>query len=134
MAGQLRHLDLLRLLRSRIRFDLPGGRELTMARIPEESPTAGTSVSEFYRQLSGCDFEIITIGRTDCVSVGSGTTESLPSTDCRGAGWGHANRGIANHVASTMTTQEPPEGVRDSERFIHRERLNSPERQSRRTS
>ncbi len=64
-ADKLGHLDLLRLLRSRVRFDLPGGRELTMVQIPEKSPTAGKSVGELYRHLSTSDFEIITIRRRE---------------------------------------------------------------------
>jgi CIC family chloride channel protein len=65
MAGKLGHLDLLRMLRSRVRFDLPGGREMTMGIIPDDGPIAGKSVGELYRQLSQYDFEIVTIRRRE---------------------------------------------------------------------
>jgi CIC family chloride channel protein len=65
LADKLGHLDLLRLLRSRIRFDLPGGRELTMGTIEENSPAAGKKVGELYKRLRECDFEIITIMRRE---------------------------------------------------------------------
>lgn len=65
LADKLGHLDLLRLLRSRVRFDLPGGRELALGAIPEDSPVAGRSLSELYRQLDEEDFEIISIRRRE---------------------------------------------------------------------
>lgn len=67
MADQLGHLDLLRLLRSRIRFDLPGGREITMGAIHEQSPVAGKKIAELYRRLQASDFEIIAILRREHV-------------------------------------------------------------------
>jgi CIC family chloride channel protein len=66
-TDRLGHLDLLRLLRSRIRFDLPGGRELTMGTIEESSPAAGKKIGDLYRQLHDYDFEIITIMRREHV-------------------------------------------------------------------
>lgn len=67
LTDTMGHLDLLRLLRSRIRFDLPGGRELTMGAIHKDSPAAGKKVGDLYRELSGSDFEIITIMRREHV-------------------------------------------------------------------
>ncbi|HEX4037778.1 MAG TPA: chloride channel protein [Acidobacteriaceae bacterium] len=67
ITDKLGHLDLLRLLRSRVRFDLPGGRELTLAAIPEGSPIAGQSIATLYQQLSDYDFEIVTIRRREHV-------------------------------------------------------------------
>ncbi|HTZ58616.1 MAG TPA: chloride channel protein [Acidobacteriaceae bacterium] len=65
LGSQLGHLDLLRLLRSRVRFDLPGGRELTMWSVDEDSPSAGKTVGSLYRQLSQFDFEVMTIMRRE---------------------------------------------------------------------
>ena len=67
LADKLGHLDLLRLLRSRVRFDLPGDRELTMGTIEEDSPVAGKKLGELYRQLSAYDFEVMTIMRREHV-------------------------------------------------------------------
>jgi len=65
LADKLGHLDLLRLLRSRVRFDLPGGREMTIGVIPEDSPIVGKSVGDFYSRLHNDDFEIVTIRRRE---------------------------------------------------------------------
>jgi CIC family chloride channel protein len=64
---QLGHLDLLRLLRSHVRFDLPGGRELTLGAVREGSPIAGKKVGDLYQQLSQYDFEVIAIRRREHV-------------------------------------------------------------------
>ncbi|HWF38480.1 MAG TPA: chloride channel protein [Candidatus Acidoferrales bacterium] len=65
VTDDLGHLDLLRLLRSRMRFELPGGRELTTGVVPENSPVAGKTVGDLYQQLASCDFEIIVIMRRE---------------------------------------------------------------------
>jgi CIC family chloride channel protein len=67
IADELGHLDLIRLLRSRIQFDLPGGRELTMGILKEDSPFVGKPVGAMYRDLSRYDFEIVSILRRDHV-------------------------------------------------------------------
>jgi CIC family chloride channel protein len=67
LTDQLGHLDLLRLLRSHIRFDLPGGRELTMGTVQEQSPPAGQTVGYLYRQLQENQFEIVAIMRREHV-------------------------------------------------------------------
>jgi len=67
ITDRLGHLDLLRLLRSRIRFDLPGGRELTMGTVEESSPVAGKKIGDLYRELHDYDFEVITIMRREHV-------------------------------------------------------------------
>lgn len=65
LADKLGHLDLMRLLRSRIRFDLPGGRELTLGAIREDSPVAGRTLGELYRRLAAYEFEVVTILRRE---------------------------------------------------------------------
>lgn len=67
LGDKLGHLDLLRLLRSRIRFDLPGGRELSMGVIQPDSPIAGKKVRDLYQRLRQFDFEIFTIMRREHV-------------------------------------------------------------------
>jgi CIC family chloride channel protein len=67
LTNSLGHLDLLRLLRSRIEFELPGGRELTMAMVRENSPIAGQSLDSLYRQFQQYEFEIIAILRREHV-------------------------------------------------------------------
>jgi len=74
MADKLGHLDLLRMLRSRVRFDLPGGRELGIGIVREESPIAGKTVRELYRQLSQYDFEMVTIRRREHLILPHGET------------------------------------------------------------
>ncbi len=65
MMDELGHLDLLRLLRSRIRFDLPGGRQLTMGIVKEDSPIVGQTLRSLYQKLGQEDFEIVAIRRRE---------------------------------------------------------------------
>ncbi|HTX75909.1 MAG TPA: chloride channel protein [Terracidiphilus sp.] len=67
LTDSLGHLDLLRLMRSRIRFDLPGNKELGMGEVAENSPLAGQSVTWLYRRLQQFEFEIIAILRREHV-------------------------------------------------------------------
>lgn len=64
---KLGHLDLLRLLRSRIHFDLPGGRELTLGIVAEGGPLVGKTVGSLYKQLEKYDFEVIAVTRREHV-------------------------------------------------------------------
>ncbi len=68
------HVDLLRLLRSHVRFDLPGGRELTMGVIPDDSPIAHRRLGEMYRELAQYDFEILTVRRREHLLLPHGDT------------------------------------------------------------
>ena len=67
LADQVGHLDLLRMLRSRVRFDLPGHKELMMAGLNDDSPLEGKKLSTLYRELAGYQFEIIAIMRREHV-------------------------------------------------------------------
>jgi chloride channel protein, CIC family len=67
LADNLGHLDLLRLMRSHIQFDLPGKKELTMAIVHDDSSLVGKTVSSLYRQLKDYEFEIIAILRREHV-------------------------------------------------------------------
>jgi CIC family chloride channel protein len=66
-TGSLGHIDLMRLLRSHVRFDLPGHKELTLAQVGGASPIAGKPLSALYQQLPGSDFEIVAITRREHV-------------------------------------------------------------------
>jgi Trk K+ transport system NAD-binding subunit len=57
----------MRLVRSHVRFDLPGHRELDLAVVPEQSPIAGKSLASLYQQLSSYQFEVIAITRREHV-------------------------------------------------------------------
>ncbi|MGA8162033.1 MAG: chloride channel protein [Acidobacteriaceae bacterium] len=74
LVDQVGHLDLLRLLRSHVRFDLPGGRELTMGLIKEDSPIAHRRLADFYRELAKVDFEVVTIRRREHLLLPHGDT------------------------------------------------------------
>ena len=67
IMDKLGHLDLLRLLRSRIRFDLPGNRQLTLGLINDDSPLIGETVRMLYERLKKEDFEIVAIRRREHV-------------------------------------------------------------------
>lgn len=66
-VDKLGHLDLLRLLQSRIGFDLPGGKQLAMGALKEESRFVGKTIRQFYGDLRGCEFEIVVILRREHV-------------------------------------------------------------------
>jgi CIC family chloride channel protein len=63
----LGELDLMALLRSRVRFELPGGKELTMGVVKAESPLAGKPLKLLYQQLEKYDFEVVAITRREHV-------------------------------------------------------------------
>lgn len=65
LTDKLGHLDLLQLLRARVRFDLPGGRQLTMGELKEDSSFVGKTIRQLYEGLHGCEFEIIAIRRRE---------------------------------------------------------------------
>jgi CIC family chloride channel protein len=64
-ADSLGHLDLLRLLRSQVRFDLPGGEQLQHSALQQESRFAGHSVAEFYQDPATQAVEIVSIVRRE---------------------------------------------------------------------
>jgi CIC family chloride channel protein len=63
LADDLGHLDLLKLLRSRVKFDLPGGRQLTMGRVLDKEEVAGKSLGNLYQLLDAYDFEVVALLR-----------------------------------------------------------------------
>ncbi len=67
LMDKLGHLDLLRLLRSRVQFDLPGGRQLTLGEFKEDSPMVGKTIRTLYQELNMHDFEIVAIMRREHV-------------------------------------------------------------------
>jgi hypothetical protein len=67
LTENLGHIDLLRLIRSRVRLDLPGKKELTMALVSQESPLAGKTIGWLYRELHTVEFEIIAVMRREHV-------------------------------------------------------------------
>ncbi len=67
LTNAVGNLDLLRLLRSRVRFDLPGQKELTIGLVSENSPLVDKSINWFYRELHQYEFEITAILRLEQV-------------------------------------------------------------------
>ena len=67
VADDLGHVDLMRLLRSRIHFDLPGGRELTEAAVKPDGGLAGQPLNLLYQRLGEVPFEVIAITRHEHV-------------------------------------------------------------------
>ncbi len=66
-TDELGHIDLLRLLQSHVRFDLPGNKELTMAQVKKDSAIVGKSIAALYETLSSDQFEIIAVMRREHV-------------------------------------------------------------------
>jgi CIC family chloride channel protein len=67
LTDELGHLSLLRLLRSRIRFDLPGGKQLTMGVLRDDSSLVGKTIADLYRRLERYEFEIVAVARREHV-------------------------------------------------------------------
>ena len=67
VMDKLGHVDLLRLLRSRIRFDLPGGKQLTMGVVESASALAGKTIATLYKEFPPDAFEIIAVMRREHV-------------------------------------------------------------------
>jgi CIC family chloride channel protein len=63
ITDEIGHIDLMRLLRSHVRFDLPGHNELGMALVPDNSEIAGKPLDSLYRQLDEYTFEVVAIAR-----------------------------------------------------------------------
>jgi len=78
IMDELGHVDLLRLLRSRIRFDLPGGKQLTMGMVKSDSPVAGKPVRLLCQKLGTNALEIVAILRRDQVLLPHGDTALQP--------------------------------------------------------
>jgi CIC family chloride channel protein len=62
-GGQLGHIDVLRLLRLGVMFDLPEHKQFTMALLREDSPYAGQTVQTLYQDVGEKDFEVAAIVR-----------------------------------------------------------------------
>ena len=99
LADKVGHLDLLRLLRSRVRFDLPGGRELTVGMIAQGSPMAGRKVADLYRRLQKFEFEIVTIMRRDHILLPHSDTLLEPGDRLVLIVAPHAREPLAQYVA-----------------------------------
>lgn len=69
IVDELGHLDLLRLLRSRIRFDLPGGKQLSMGVVKSDTPIAGKPLRQLYQKLSSDKLEVVAILRREQVML-----------------------------------------------------------------
>ena len=74
LSDQSTHLDLLRLLRSSIQFDLPGNKELSLALVKDASSLVGETISSLYRQFKDYEFEIIAVLRREHVLLPHPTT------------------------------------------------------------
>jgi CIC family chloride channel protein len=66
-TGPVGRVDLLRLLLSRVRFDLPGNKELSMTLLKKDSAIIGKTIAALYELLHQHQFEIIAIMRREHV-------------------------------------------------------------------
>jgi chloride channel protein, CIC family len=79
LAGEIGRIDLLRMLRSRVRFELPGDRELALGEVKPNSPIAGQTIQELYQQLANYQFDIIAVMRREHVLLPHGKTILQPN-------------------------------------------------------
>ena len=106
VMDKLGHLDLVRLLRSRIRFDLPGNRQLTMGVIKEDSPLVGKTIRMLYQQLSIHDFEIVAIMRREHVLLPHPDTLVEPKDRVILIASLPAQEALARHIAPIPEVEE----------------------------
>lgn len=66
-GGKFSQLDLLKLLRSKVRFELPGGRQMEMGALRAGSDFVGKPIQAVYKESGGYDFEIVAIMRREHV-------------------------------------------------------------------
>lgn len=67
LGDDVGHMDLLRMLRAHIHFDLPGHRELTEAVVKAGSPLVSQPLNMLYERLDEVQFEVIAIMRHEHV-------------------------------------------------------------------
>jgi len=111
VAEKLGHLDLLRLLRSRVHFDLPGGRELALGLIANDSPVAGRTIADLYDSLSGYEFEIVTILRREHVLLPHPETLLTPGDRLVLIAGPHAREPLRRYVAPIPEKQMAGAGM-----------------------
>jgi len=109
LMDKLGHLDLFRLLRSRIHFDLPGNRQLSVGLIKPESSLAGKTIRWFYQQLDSEDFEIIAIMRREHVLLPHPDTILKPEDRLTLIVSHSAQQAIAKYIAPIPQVAEAPE-------------------------
>ena len=114
LMDKVGHLDLLRLLRSHVRFDLPGGRELTMGAIDEHSPIVHRRLADLYRELQPYDFEAVTIRRREHLLLPHGDTLLEPGDRLVMITSPQAREALARYVAPVeeeQPTTQPAEAA-----------------------
>jgi CIC family chloride channel protein len=67
VGDEVGHLDLLRLVKSRVHFELPGHKEIMMGILSRDSPLVQKKLGAIYRELRAHEFEIIAIMRREHV-------------------------------------------------------------------
>jgi CIC family chloride channel protein len=92
------HVDLWRLVRSRVQFDLPGGKELTVGVLPEDSPLAGRTIGDFYQRLEHDEFEIIVVMRREHVLLPHPGTLIQPGDRFMLITSPHARESLAHYI------------------------------------
>jgi CIC family chloride channel protein len=104
---QMGHLDLVRMLRARIHFDLPGKRELTMALLKDDSAMVGKTIETLYRQLNQYEFEIIAVMRREHVLLPHAETVMLAKDRLVIITSPHAREPLAQYFSPLSLAREP---------------------------
>jgi CIC family chloride channel protein len=107
IGEQMGHLDLVRMLRSRIHFDLPGKKELTMALVKDDSVMAGKTIEALYRQLNQYQFEIIAVMRREHVLLPHPETVLLAEDRLVLITSPHARKPLAQYFSPLPMAPEP---------------------------
>jgi CIC family chloride channel protein len=105
-------LDLLRMLRSRVRFNLPGGRQMRISQLKEESGFVGKTVDEFYEQVKRLDVEVIAVMRREHVVLAHPDTKFEGNDRLLLVASAGAREALAeNFVDAGEKEEEPLEGA-----------------------
>ncbi len=105
LVDQLGHLDLLKLLRSRIRFDLPGGKQLSLGVVRSDSPISGRPLRQLCQKLGGDRLEVVAILRREQVLLPHGATILQPEDSVILITTPEARESLKNFIAPAPQVQ-----------------------------
>ncbi len=108
LVDELGHLDLLKLLRSKIRFDLPGGKQLTMGLVRGDSPISGKPLRILYEKLGFNSFEVVAILRREQVLLPHGETLLQPEDRVILITTPQVSEALKSFIAPAPAAQETP--------------------------
>ncbi|MGH9513332.1 MAG: chloride channel protein [Terriglobales bacterium] len=98
-GSSIGHVDLLKLLRSKIRLDLPGGKQLEMGVLQSGSKFVGKPIQALYADRGADDFEVVAIMRREHVLLPHPDTLLSEGDRLLTIGSAHAHQALAQDIS-----------------------------------